>query len=198
MSSPASSGRMPAAIAHRRRRLCTRLPPHGFPRNGVVRTFQAVRLFKGLTVSENVEAGYVAQGLGRGEARRRARAVLAELGSRRQGRRRRRRAELWRGAARRPGARARDRAALPAPRRAGGRARAGGGRRSPASHRRDPDEARLRRPGDRAQHGARHESLRAHPRPRRRPHHRRRHAGRDPRQPGKSAAPISARAASLR
>jgi branched-chain amino acid transport system ATP-binding protein len=59
---------------------CTRLPRHGFARAGVVRTFQSVRLFKGLTVSENVETGYVAQGLGRAEARRRAREVLAELG----------------------------------------------------------------------------------------------------------------------
>jgi branched-chain amino acid transport system ATP-binding protein len=58
---------------------CTRLPRHGFPRAGVVRTFQAVRLFRGLTVSENVEIGYVAQGLGRSEARRRARAILDEL-----------------------------------------------------------------------------------------------------------------------
>ena len=58
---------------------CTRLPRHGFPRAGVVRTFQAVRLFRGLTVSENVEIGYVAQGLGRNEARRRALAVLREL-----------------------------------------------------------------------------------------------------------------------
>jgi branched-chain amino acid transport system ATP-binding protein len=59
---------------------CAGLPRHGFAGNGVVRTFQAVRLFKGLTVSENVEAGHVAQGLGRGEARRRARAALTELG----------------------------------------------------------------------------------------------------------------------
>ena len=58
---------------------CTHLPRHGFPRAGVVRTFQAVRLFRGLTVSENVEIGYVAQGLGRSEARRRARAILDEL-----------------------------------------------------------------------------------------------------------------------
>src|SRR6476646_6023695 len=58
---------------------CTRLPRHGFPRAGVVRTFQAVRLFRGLTVSENIEIGYVAQGLGRSEARWRARAILDEL-----------------------------------------------------------------------------------------------------------------------
>ena len=59
---------------------CTNLPSHDFPRAGIVRTFQAVRLFKGLTVSENVETGYVAQGLGRAEARRRAGKILDELG----------------------------------------------------------------------------------------------------------------------
>ena len=58
---------------------CTGLPRHGFPRAGVVRTFQAVRLFHGLTVSENVEIGYVAQGFSRREARRSARAMLGEL-----------------------------------------------------------------------------------------------------------------------
>ena len=57
----------------------TRAPRHNFPRAGVVRTFQAVRLFRGLTVSENVETGYVAQGLGRAEARRRALEILAGL-----------------------------------------------------------------------------------------------------------------------
>jgi len=60
-------------------RNCTALPRHGFPRAGVVRTFQAVRLFRGLTVSENVETGYVAQGLSRAQARRRAVDMLAEL-----------------------------------------------------------------------------------------------------------------------
>ncbi|HET7714765.1 MAG TPA: ABC transporter ATP-binding protein [Bauldia sp.] len=59
---------------------CTRLARHGFAGAGIVRTFQAVRLFKGLTVSENVEVGYVAAGLGRFAARRRAREILAELG----------------------------------------------------------------------------------------------------------------------
>jgi branched-chain amino acid transport system ATP-binding protein len=58
---------------------CTRLRRHDFPRAGVVRTFQAVRLFRGLTVSENVEIGYVGQGLSRGEARRRAADSLTEL-----------------------------------------------------------------------------------------------------------------------
>jgi branched-chain amino acid transport system ATP-binding protein len=58
---------------------CTKLPRQRFPRAGVVRTFQAVRLFRGLTVSENVEIGYLGQGLGRAEARRRAADILGEL-----------------------------------------------------------------------------------------------------------------------
>jgi branched-chain amino acid transport system ATP-binding protein len=71
----------PAAGAiHVGDRDCTRLARHSFPRAGIVRTFQAVRLFKGLSVSENVEAGYVAHGAGRGEARRRASEILGELG----------------------------------------------------------------------------------------------------------------------
>ena len=59
---------------------CTRLTRHGFPRAGIARTFQAVRLFRNLTVSENVETSYVAHGSGRAEARRRARDLLADLG----------------------------------------------------------------------------------------------------------------------
>jgi branched-chain amino acid transport system ATP-binding protein len=58
---------------------CTRLPRHDFPRAGVARTFQAVRLFRGLTISENVEVGYLGQGLGRSEARRRAAKILDEM-----------------------------------------------------------------------------------------------------------------------
>ncbi len=58
----------------------TRLPRHDFPRAGIVRTFQAVRLFKGLTVSENVEASFVSHGIGRSQARRQAAEVLADLG----------------------------------------------------------------------------------------------------------------------
>jgi branched-chain amino acid transport system ATP-binding protein len=38
-----------------------------------------VRLFKGLSVSENVEVGFVTRGVARSEARRRARALLAEF-----------------------------------------------------------------------------------------------------------------------
>src|ERR1700685_2095672 len=58
---------------------CTRFARHGFAHAGVVRTFQAVRLFRGLTVSENVEVGYVSRGVGRAEARRRAAQILGEL-----------------------------------------------------------------------------------------------------------------------
>jgi branched-chain amino acid transport system ATP-binding protein len=58
----------------------TRLPRHSFPGAGIARTFQAVRLFKNLTVSENVETSYVAHGSSRAEARRRSAAVLEELG----------------------------------------------------------------------------------------------------------------------
>jgi branched-chain amino acid transport system ATP-binding protein len=61
-------------------RNCTGLPPHDFPAIGVVRTFQAVRLFRGLTVSENVEISYVAHGGGRSDARRKAREILGDLG----------------------------------------------------------------------------------------------------------------------
>jgi branched-chain amino acid transport system ATP-binding protein len=61
------------------RRDCTGLARHGFAHAGVVRTFQAVRLFRGLTVSENVEIGYVSRGVRRAEARRRAAQILGEL-----------------------------------------------------------------------------------------------------------------------
>ncbi|MGC1359525.1 MAG: ABC transporter ATP-binding protein [Xanthobacteraceae bacterium] len=60
-------------------RNCTGLARHGFAHAGVVRTFQAVRLFRNLTVSENVEIGYVSQGASRSEARRRAAQILEEL-----------------------------------------------------------------------------------------------------------------------
>jgi branched-chain amino acid transport system ATP-binding protein len=53
--------------------------PHAFARSGIVRSFQGVRLFRGLTVAENVEVGLVARGMRRAAARLRARAMLAEL-----------------------------------------------------------------------------------------------------------------------
>lgn len=49
-------------------------------RHGVVRTFQAVRLFRKLTVSENVEAALVTVGTGRIAARRKALEILSYLG----------------------------------------------------------------------------------------------------------------------
>lgn len=51
-----------------------------FSRQGVVRTFQAVRLFRGLTVSENVEAALSSLKLGRAAARRRAGQILDYMG----------------------------------------------------------------------------------------------------------------------
>lgn len=55
-------------------------PADWFSRNGVVRTFQAVRLFRGMTVAENVEVGLAALGIGRTEARRRAAELLDRIG----------------------------------------------------------------------------------------------------------------------
>ena len=45
------------------------LPPEGFARAGIVRSFQSVRLFGGLSVRENAEAALVAVGAGRARAR---------------------------------------------------------------------------------------------------------------------------------
>ena len=57
-----------------------RWPPHERSRRGLVRTFQNVLPFAGLTALENVEAGAMATGLGRAAARRRAMEVLEWLG----------------------------------------------------------------------------------------------------------------------
>ena len=51
--------------------------PNVFARAGVARTLQSVRLFKGLTVAENIEVSLVAKGLGRRRAREQARLLLA-------------------------------------------------------------------------------------------------------------------------
>jgi branched-chain amino acid transport system ATP-binding protein len=54
----------------------TRLRPDQLARRGIARTFQAIRLFKGLTVLENVQIG----GFVRGSSRVRARALLERMG----------------------------------------------------------------------------------------------------------------------
>jgi branched-chain amino acid transport system ATP-binding protein len=54
--------------------------PHERSRRGLVRTFQSVLPFAGLSALENVEAGGVAIGMGRREARREALRILDEMG----------------------------------------------------------------------------------------------------------------------
>jgi ABC-type branched-subunit amino acid transport system ATPase component len=58
----------------------TGLPPRKIAARGIARSFQIVRLFRNLTVRENVEAGAIARGLGRPAARAVADRLLAEFG----------------------------------------------------------------------------------------------------------------------
>ena len=58
----------------------TGLPPRTIAARGIARSFQIVRLFRNLTVRENVEAGAIARGLGRPAAGRLADDLLAEFG----------------------------------------------------------------------------------------------------------------------
>jgi branched-chain amino acid transport system ATP-binding protein len=58
----------------------TGLPPPRVAARGIARSFQIVRLFRNLTVRENVEAGALARGLGRGAARAVADGLLADFG----------------------------------------------------------------------------------------------------------------------
>jgi branched-chain amino acid transport system ATP-binding protein len=58
----------------------TGLPAHRVARAGIARTFQAVRLFRGLTVRENVEVAALGMGVGRAEARLRADELIEEFG----------------------------------------------------------------------------------------------------------------------
>ena len=57
----------------------TALPSFKVARAGVARTFQTVRLFRDLSVWENVEVAALSVGKPRGEARRLAEAAIAEL-----------------------------------------------------------------------------------------------------------------------
>ena len=58
----------------------TRWPPHRRGRAGLARTFQHGRLFRGLTVRENVEVAALGGGVSAGEARHRADRLLDLLG----------------------------------------------------------------------------------------------------------------------
>src|SRR5918994_766954 len=58
----------------------TGLPPPRVAARGIARSFQIVRLFRNLTVRENVEAGAIARGLGRPAARTVANQLLTGFG----------------------------------------------------------------------------------------------------------------------
>jgi branched-chain amino acid transport system ATP-binding protein len=58
----------------------TSWPPHRRGRAGLARTFQHARLFRGLSVRENVEVAALGVGAGGREARRRAEELLGVLG----------------------------------------------------------------------------------------------------------------------
>jgi len=58
----------------------TNLPAYQIARSGVARTFQTIRLFRQLTVKENVEVAAVGVGASRSEARQRAAEILVEMG----------------------------------------------------------------------------------------------------------------------
>ena len=58
----------------------TNKKPHQIAHAGLARTFQTIRLFRELTVLENVEVAAVSMGLSRGAARSRAAEVLQEIG----------------------------------------------------------------------------------------------------------------------
>lgn len=61
-------------------REATGKPAHRVARMGIARTFQTIRLFKDLTVAENVEVAAVSLGLPRRKAANVARGLIAEMG----------------------------------------------------------------------------------------------------------------------
>ena len=152
-------------------------------RHGLARTFQHSRAFRSLSVRENVEVAALGVGASPAVARRRASDLLEVMGLAGQ-------AGLPRGCV---GARGRTqarrrtgachRAVLRPDGRAGSRSTRGGGARVRGRRPLRARRPRRGRPPDRPQHGADHGRLRPHPGARSRSHPRRRHAGRDPRQP---------------
>ncbi|MFN3307981.1 MAG: ABC transporter ATP-binding protein [Anaerolineales bacterium] len=58
----------------------TNKPPYEIARAGLGRTFQTIRLFRELTVMENVEVAAVSMGCSRKEAKRRALIAIEEMG----------------------------------------------------------------------------------------------------------------------
>ena len=61
-------------------KVLTKKPAYEFARAGIARTFQTIRLFRELTVSENIEVSAVGVGATRQEARKRAEIELEEMG----------------------------------------------------------------------------------------------------------------------
>ena len=71
---PASGGRIKAGSID-----ITNLPSFEIAKTGVSRTFQTIRLFRELSVLENIEVAAVSVGLSRRQARQRAYAALEEM-----------------------------------------------------------------------------------------------------------------------